>query len=71
MRIADELSSLALKCTPSLFNSRNLANFLVDGCGGDPGGEGGMSKFDTWGIVKVRILARVAEYGDDGADVVV
>lgn len=34
--------------------------------GGEPGGEGGISKFGTGGIVRSRNSARLAEYGERG-----
>lgn len=43
-------------------------NFLVAARGGDPGGEGGMSKFGAGGMVRSRIESRVAVYGDCGAE---
>lgn len=45
-----------------------MSNFLVALRGGDPGGESGISKFGTGGIVKLRIAAWVAEYGEIGID---
>lgn len=42
-------------------------NFFVECNGGDPGGESGILKFGTEGRVRVRIIERVAVYGDPGA----
>jgi hypothetical protein len=63
----DESSKRWLKCTPSfLLSLRKFANFLVACCGGDPGGEGGMSKLGTVGKVKFCIMARLDVYGEPG-----
>jgi hypothetical protein len=63
---ADDCSNLALKWTPFFFSSRNCSNFLLAPGGGEPGGEGGMSKLGTAGSVRSRSIARLAEYGDGG-----
>ena len=41
-------------------------NFFVEPAGGLPGGEAGMSKLGTGGIVKLRIRSRVFVYGEEG-----
>lgn len=51
-RIAAEFSSLALKCVPCFFSVKNWSNFLFVARGGEPGGEGGMSKSGTAGSVR-------------------
>lgn len=51
-RIAAEFSSLALKWVPFFFRVRNCSNFLLVAGGGEPGGEGGMSKSGTAGRVR-------------------
>lgn len=61
-----EFSSLALKWTPFFLSSRNCSNFLLVPGGGDPGGEGGMSKLGTEGRVRSCIMARLTVYGDPG-----
>ena len=42
-------------------------NFFVEPAGGLPGGEAGISKLGTGGIVRLRIWSRVLVYGDAGA----
>lgn len=42
-------------------------NLVVARKGGDPGGDGGMSKFATVGRVRVRIKERSAVYGEPGS----
>ncbi len=58
---ADDRASFSLKCTPFFFSSRKLANLAVVAVGGEPGGEGGMSRFGVGGRVRSRIRARVEE----------
>lgn len=36
--------------------------------GGEPGGEGGISKLGTGGMVRLRTTTRSAVYGEDGAE---
>jgi len=65
-RRTDEASSRWLKCWPFDFNSKNCANFFVAFSGGEPGGEGGMSKLGTVGSVRFCISARLDVYGEPG-----
>lgn len=58
---AEEFASLSLKCVPCFLSWRKWANFFSVAGGGDPGGEGGISKFGTDGIVRSRNNARLAE----------
>lgn len=46
-----------------------MANFLVAAYGGDPGGDGGMFRLGTGGMVSSRIAVRDDEYGDKVVDV--
>lgn len=41
-------------------------NFAVVAAGGEAGGEGGISKLGTGGIVRLRTSWRLAVYGDAG-----
>ncbi len=66
---AEDRASFSLKCTPFFFSSRKLANFAVVDDGGEPGGEGGMSRFGIGGSVRSRSRAREVEYGDCGWEV--
>lgn len=65
---ADDFSNFSLKWTPCFFNSKKRANFLVDPGGGDPGGESGMLKLGTGGMVRLRRVMRFEVYGDAGLD---
>ena len=54
-----------LKWTPLLrFKSRNCSNFFVVSNGGEPGGDGGISKFGTRGSVRSRRRFRMVVYGE-------
>jgi len=66
LRRAAEPASLLLKCVPLRLRSRNCSNFFCVACGGEPGGEGGMSKSGLAGRVRFRNSARLVEYGDRG-----
>ena len=48
----DELASFALKCTPCFLSERKCSNLAFAAGLGDPGGDGGMSRFGTGGSVK-------------------
>ena len=58
LRVAVDDSSLALKCVPLFFSVMNCSNFLWVVGGGEPGGEGGMSKSGIDGRVRSWIRAR-------------
>lgn len=64
---AEDVSNFVLKCMPCFLSSKNRVNLFVAARGGDPGGEGGMSKFGTAGIVRSRVESRVTVYGECGA----
>ena len=64
---AEDEASLALKWTPCFFNSKKWANFRSAPVG-EPGGEGGISKFGLVSIVRFRIAVRCAVYGEEGAE---
>jgi hypothetical protein len=65
-RKTDEPSKRWLKCCPLLLRCKNCANFFVALSGGDPGGEGGMSKLGTVGKVRFWVITRLAVYGEPG-----
>lgn len=48
---------------------RNCWNLELVCGGGEPGGEGGMSRLGTEGRVRSWMRLRVVVYGDEGADV--
>ena len=52
LRSAVDCSSLLLKCVPFFLSVRNCWNFLLAPAGGEPGGEGGMSRLGTEGSVR-------------------
>lgn len=62
----EELASFSLKCVPCFFNDRKCANFAFALGSGEPGGDGGMSRFGTGGSVKSCMRARDVEKGEDG-----
>lgn len=68
LRSADEFSSFSLKCMPFFFNSRKRANFSEEPGGGDPGGDGAISKFGTGGRVRLRTDCRDVVYGELGTE---
>lgn len=43
-------------------------NLAVDVGGGEPGGDGGMSKLGTGGMVRLRIVKQFTVYGEAGAE---
>lgn len=59
-----ELASLELKWTPCFLSERKCSNFAVRAGFGDPGGDGGISRFGTGGSVRSWTSAREAEKGD-------
>ena len=61
----DDPASFSLKCVPCFFNDRKWANLAFAIGSGEPGGDGGISKFGTGGSVKSWISARDVEKGDD------
>lgn len=48
----EELASFELKCTPLFLSERKCSNFAFAAASGDPGGDGGMSRFGTGGSVR-------------------
>lgn len=48
----EELANLELKCTPCFLSERKCSNFAFAAGLGDPGGDGGMSRFGTGGRVR-------------------
>src|SRR5579871_3312795 len=53
---------------PCFLSSRKRSNFLVLLSGGDPGGDCGISKLGTGGIVRLRSVARDSEYGEKASE---
>lgn len=65
-RRAGEDCSFALKWVPFSFRARNVVIFEVRGGGGEPGGEGGRSRFGWVGRVRLRRRARWEVWGEPG-----
>ena len=63
-----EAASFSLKWTPFFFRERKCANLAFAVGSGDPGGDGGMSRFGTGGNVKSWTSVLV-EPGEDIASV--
>lgn len=64
-RSDDELASFSLKWTFCFLSDRKWANLAFAAGLGEPGGEGGMSRFGTGGRVKSCINARDVEKGEE------
>lgn len=59
-----EPASFSLKCTPCFFSDRKCANLAFAPGSGEPGGDGGISRFGTGGRVKSCMDVRTAEKCD-------